>query len=147
EYPDITVRALGYPRMMQSDRWCEGVTGVSRSEADWIDDQVDELNARIEEAADAARAATGADIRYASVEDEFDNHGACRFWQRDRYVNDAVFGQTLSRSMTERGTVRDHWNDSLINFSGSSFHPNTKGYDAYFEALSRSLPSSVAATH
>lgn len=144
EYPKVTVRALGYPRMMQSDRFCEGVTGISRDEADWIDEQVDELNVRIAAATTAARRATGADIAYVSVVDEFDNHGACRFWGRDRFVNDAVFGQTLSRSRTESGEVRDHFDDGLLTFSGASFHPNRKGYDAYFRALRASLPALTA---
>ena len=100
QYPDITVRVLGYPRLMQSDRWCEGVTGFSRGEADWVDEQVDRLNAVIAVATRSASIETGADIRFVSVVEQFDNHGACRFWQRDRYVNDAVFGETLKRSMT-----------------------------------------------
>jgi lysophospholipase L1-like esterase len=143
EYPDVSVRVLGYPRLMQSDRWCEGVTGVSRAEADWIDDQVDIFNARIGAAASLARVQTGADIRFVSVTDEFDNHGACRFWQRDRYVNDLVFGETLRRSVTTSGVVRNHWNDGLLNISSSSFHPSKKGYNAYFEALAASLPAFV----
>lgn len=147
QYPAVTLRALGYPRLMQSDRWCEGVTGVSRSEANWIDAQVDELDLRIESAVDAARAATGADLRYVSVVDEFDNHGACRFWQRDRFVNDAVTGTTLSRSQLADGTVRDHWNSGPLNFSGSSFHPSTKGYDAYLSALTSSLAPDAVAIH
>jgi hypothetical protein len=88
-----------------------------------------------------ARVRTGADIRFVSVTDEFDNHGACRFWQRDRYINDLVIGETLRRSMTAGGEVRNHWNDGLLNVSSSSFHPSKKGYDAYFSALAASLPS------
>lgn len=147
EYPAITLRALGYPRLMQSDRWCEGVTGVSRAEANWIDAQVDELDRRIETAVDAARAVTGADLRYVSVTDEFDNHGACRVWQRDRFVNDAVTGTTLSRSQLADGTVRDHWSKGPLHFSGSSFHPSTKGYDAYLSALTSSLDPTLVPTH
>lgn len=143
EYPAITLRALGYPRLMQSNNRCDGVTGVSRTEAEWVDAQVDELDARIAAAITAARAATGADLQYVSVVDEFDNHGACRFWQRDRFVNDAVTGKTLSRSRLADGTVRDHWDSGPFNFSGSSFHPSTKGYDAYLSALRSSLPSSL----
>ena len=142
KYPEVAVRVLGYPRLMQSDRWCEGVTGVSRAEADWIDDQADRLNARIGSAVVMARVRTGADIRFVSVTDEFDNHGACRFWQRDRYVNDLVIGETLKRSMTAGGEVHNHWNDGLTNVSSSSFHPSKKGYDAYFSALTASLPTS-----
>ena len=141
EFPEVSVRVLGYPRLMQSDRWCEGVTGVSRAEADWIDDQVDRFNARIGSAVGMARVQTGADIRFVSVADEFDNHGACRFWQRDRYVNDLVIGETLRRSMTAGGDVQNHWNDGVLNISSSSFHPSKKGYDAYFSALAASLPS------
>ena len=139
DYPGVSVRVLGYPRLMQSDRWCEGVTGIGRSEADWIDDQVDLLNAKINSAVTIARIRTGVDIRYVSVVDEFDNRGACRFWQRDRYINDAVFGDSLRRSRLSDGTVREHWNDSPINFSTASFHPSSKGYDAYFRVLRASV--------
>ncbi len=78
---------------------------------------------------------TGADIRYVDVVDEFDNHGACRFWQRDRFVNDAVFGDSFRRSQLADGTVREHWTDGPLNVSTASFHPSSKGYDAYLSAL------------
>ena len=146
EFPDVTVRALAYPRLMQSDRWCEGVTGISRNEADFIDEQVDLLNREIETAASIARIRTGADIRYVSVIDEFHNHGSCRFWQRDRYINDAVFGDSLRRSQLEDGTIREHWTDGPVNVSTASFHPSSKGYDAYLDALTGSVESQVAAT-
>ena len=119
DYPDITVRVLGYPRLMQTDKWCEGVTGVNHYEADWIDGQVDDLNDHIAAAALLAHQVTGADIEFVSVVDAFDNHGACRFWQRDRYVNDALMDG--------------------VGISNSSFHPSTKGYRAYYEALSASI--------
>ena len=138
-YPRIAVRVLGYPRLMQSDRWCEGVTGFSRSEADWVDEQVDRFNAQILLATRVAAARTGADITFVSVVEQFDNHGACRFWQRDRYVNDAVFGDTLKRSVTADGEVREHWDDGPLTISGASFHPSSKGYDAYFDALAASV--------
>jgi lysophospholipase L1-like esterase len=146
QYPDVSVRVLGYPRLMQSDRWCEGVTGFGRGEADWVDDQVDRLNAVISSAVGSASRVTGADISYVSVVEQFDNHGACRFWQRDRYVNDAVFGETLSRSMTASGEVREHWDDGPLTISGASFHPSTKGYDAYLDALSASVADLAGAT-
>ncbi|MBV1893571.1 MAG: hypothetical protein KUG57_05940 [Ilumatobacteraceae bacterium] len=145
QYPGITVRILGYPRLMQSDRWCEGVGGISRSEANWIDAQADRLNAQIRGAAVAARLATGTDIQFVSVVEEFNNHGACRFWQRDRYVHDTVFGETLKRSMTEDGEIHDHWSDGLFNISASSFHPSSKGYDAYYAALKDSLSVTTGA--
>jgi lysophospholipase L1-like esterase len=139
EYPELTVRVLGYPRLMQSDRWCEGVTGISRHEADFIDEQVDRLNAKIQTAVALARSRTGADLQFVSVVEQFDNHGACRFWQRDRFVNDAVFGDSLSRSQLADGTIREHWEDSPLNVSTASFHPSSKGYDAYLEALAASV--------
>ncbi|MDA9293087.1 hypothetical protein N9Q18_01245 [bacterium] len=146
EFPEVTLRALAYPRLMQSDRWCEGVTGVSRDEADFIDEQADLLNREIRVAAGVARVRTGADIRYVSVVDEFDNHGACRFWQRDRYINDAVFGDSLRRSELDDGTIRDRVTDGPINVSTASFHPSSSGYDAYLDALSSSVEPQIATT-
>ena len=49
-------------------------------------------------------------------------------------ADDAVFGETLSRSMTQDGEVREHWDDGPLTISGASFHPSTKGYDAYLDA-------------
>lgn len=146
QYPGITVRVLAYPRIMQSDRWCEGVAGISRAEADFIDEQVDALNDQIRSATAFAASWTGADIEFVPVADEFDNQGACRFWQRDRYVNTAVFGDSLRRSRLADGTIRNHWNRSPINFSTASFHPSAKGYDAYFRALSASVADLPGAT-
>ena len=146
EFPDITVRVLGYPQLMQGNGRCDGVTGISGDEADWIDDQVDLLNHEIEVAAARARGWTSADIRYVDVGDEFDNHGACRFWQRDRYVNDAVFGDTFRRSQLADGTVSEHWTDGPLNFSTASFHPSSKGYDAYLGALRSSIAPSLLPT-
>lgn len=146
DFPDITVRVLGYPRLMQGNGRCDGVTGISGDEADWIDDQVDLLNHEIEVASARARGWTGADIEYVDVSDEFDNHGACRFWQRDRLVNDAVFGDTLRRSQLADGTVKEHWTNGPLNFSTASFHPSSKGYDAYLSALRSSLPLSLLPT-
>ncbi len=142
-YPESAVRVLAYPRLMQSDRWCEGVTGINRHEADWIDEQADALNATIAEAVARAQRISGADIRFVPVIDEFDNRGACRFWQRDRYVNDTRFGARYTRSMTADGEVRDHVDDGLLTISGASFHPSQKGYDAYLEALSASVATTT----
>ena len=97
-------------------------------------------------AALTASARTGADIDFVSVVEQFDNHGACRFWQRDRFINDAVLGDTLKRSMDSSGEVRDHWDSGPLTISASSFHPSSKGYDAYFEALAASVTALPAAT-
>jgi hypothetical protein len=146
QYPAITVRVLGYPRLMQGNGRCDGVVGISGDEADWIDDQVDELNHQIEVAAARARGMTGAEIRYVDVSEQFDNHGACRFWQRDRFVNDAVFGDSFRRSQLADGTVREHWTDGPLNVSTASFHPSSKGYDAYLVALRTSIPPELLPT-
>lgn len=145
-YPEITVRVLAYPRMMQGNGRCDGVTGVSGDEADWIDEQVDLLNHQIQVATARARGMTGADIRFVDVTDEFDNHGACRFWQRDRFVNDAVFGDTFRRSQLADGTVQEHWTKGPLNVSTASFHPSSKGYDAYLGALRSSLSPELLPT-
>jgi hypothetical protein len=146
QFPDATVRVLAYPRLMQGNGRCDGVTGISGDEADWIDEQVDLLNHQIDVATGRARGWTGADIRFVEVLDEFDNHGACRFWQRDRYVNDAVFGDSFRRSQLADGTVREHWTDSPLNVSTASFHPSSKGYDAYLSALRSSVPPALLPT-
>jgi lysophospholipase L1-like esterase len=138
-YPGLMIRVFGYPRLMQPDRWgCVGVTGVGKKEARWIDEQVDHVNAVISEAVDRARAATGVDVRFVDVTDVFDNHGACRIWQRDRYVNDAIWGETSSRVIDDGRIVERH-HDGLLTLSAASFHPSQKGYDAFFDALSASL--------
>ena len=140
EYPDITVRVLGYPRIMQPDRWgCIGMTGVGSDEANWIDDQVDALNLRIEVATILARIHTGADIRFVDVVEEFDNHGSCRIWQRDRYVNDTRIGETYRRELDENGEIVDVYRDGWTHLSSSSVHPSQKGYDAYYDALASDL--------
>jgi hypothetical protein len=131
---------------MQGNGRCDGVMGISGDEADWIDEQVDLLNHQIEVATARARGLTGADIRFVDVTDEFDNHGACRFWQRDRFVNDAVFGDSFRRSQLADGTVQEHWTDGPLNVSTASFHPSSKGYDAYLGALRSSLPPDVLPT-
>ncbi len=142
DHPEISVRVLAYPRLMQRERWgCPGVIGVGRQEADWIDRQADRLNDTIEAAVGSARSATGADLRFVPVVDEFDNHGACRFWQRDRYVNDRVTGQTYSRRLDENGMVVDVYADTWWTISGSSFHPSQKGYDAYHRVLAAAVGS------
>jgi lysophospholipase L1-like esterase len=147
EFPGLTVRVMAYPRLMQGNGRCDGVTGISGDEADWIDAQVDLLNHQIEDATVRAGGRTGADIRFVDVADVFDNHGACRFWQRDRYVNDAVFGDTFRRSRLADGTVREHWTEGVLNVSTASFHPSSKGYDAYLSALRSSIPPSLLPTH
>ena len=139
-YPDSTVRVLGYPRIMQPDRWgCIGMTGLGSDEANWVDDQVDALNMRASIAAILAFMYTGADIRYVSVVDEFDNHGACRVWQRDRYVNDTRIGETYRREMNADGEIVDVYRDGWTHLSSSSVHPSQAGYDAYFDALAADL--------
>ena len=115
-------------------------------EADWVDEQVDVFNSVIATAAKTASSRTGADIDPVSVVEQFDNHGACRFWQRDRFVNDAVLGDTLKRSLDADGEVRDHWDSGPLTISAASFHPSSKGYDAYFEALAASVTDLAAPT-
>lgn len=139
EYPRLLVRVSAYPALMQPDRWgCVGVTGVGRKEANWIDDQVAVLNRSIERAV-AAAAGSGADVALVPVEEQFDNHGACRTFQRDRSVNDALKGERLRRVMTPDGEVVDEYDDGFFTISASSFHPSQRGYDAYHEAIDVSL--------
>jgi lysophospholipase L1-like esterase len=145
EYPRLTVRVPGYPVLMQPDRWgCLGVTGVGSAEANWVDDQVAILDAAIERAVGTVveDGSSELDLEYVPVDAEFENHGACRTFQRDRFVNDALKGERYRREMTADGEVVDHYDDGLFTISASSFHPSQAGYDAYFRALDVSLDTS-----
>jgi lysophospholipase L1-like esterase len=124
---------------MQSGWSCPGVPGVGKGEARWIDDQVDALNEALAAAAGAVGRRTGADLAYVAVTDEFDGHGACRLWRRDRYVNDRLSGATFGRRRDDGGAIVDHRVDGVLTISASSFHPNQGGYDAYARALMASI--------
>ncbi len=115
--PSAAVRVWGYPRIMQPDSFwgCLGVTGISTAEGRWMDTQVDRLNTEIAGAINAVRAATGRNIQFVNVISQFSNHGACRTWAADRYINDRV--------------------GPLWDVSDSSFHPNQNGYNAFRSAL------------
>jgi hypothetical protein len=42
--------------------------------------------------------------------------------------------------------VQEHWTDGPFNVSTASFHPSSKGYDAYLDALRSSLPPELLPT-
>ena len=116
------IRVLGYPKMMQRDPGCGSVTGVSRNEADWIDNQCVNLNNRIIAAVNTVKAS------YPSVDIEFVNVynyltvGACGDGPNNRHVHDK--------------RLHSYW---PYKTSNSSFHPSQKGYDEYYNALLNSL--------
>jgi len=113
-----TIRILGYPRVMQRDPNCGSVTGVGKGEADWMDRQVDTLNAQLEAAVNTVRSQhPGVDIRFQSVLGYL-NIGACGP-SSTRQVNDKVL-------------------DGLST-SDASFHPTQAGYTGYYRALIASL--------
>jgi lysophospholipase L1-like esterase len=145
-HPELTIRVLGYPRLMQPDRWgCVGVTGIGTKEARWLDEQVDRVNEVLQHAVERAASAsrgTAVDLAFVAVDESFDNHGACRIWQRDRYVNDAIWGETSSRVVDDDGAIVERHHDGPFTLSAASFHPSQDGYDAYFEALRESTTSS-----
>lgn len=117
------IRVLGYPKVMQRDPGCGSVTGVGRDEADWMDDQVVELNQAIEGAiSDAANCHSGVDIEYVEVYNYL-TVGACGDGANNRHVHDKRL-----HSYFPWGT------------SDSSFHPSQLGYNAYYAALCDSLP-------
>lgn len=114
EASSATVRILGYPRLMQRDPGCSSVTGLGRDEADWVDDQVDVLNDRIQGAVNSVKTSyPNFDISYVSV------------------INYITVGACGPKSTRE---VNDKVLDGLKT-SDSSFHPTQLGYDAYYRAL------------
>ena len=54
-----------------------------------------------------------------------------------------MFGDSLRRSKLEDGTIREYWTNGPINVSTASFHPSSRGYDAYLDALQGSLALNV----
>jgi|GEM_PF-1974374 len=121
QFPDATIKVMSYPELFQRSPRCHGVLGVGRDEADWLDENARLLNAELQDAVQGARARFGGDIELVSVAREFDDRGACRMsW--NRYIHDATplaFNTTIG-----------------IN---KAFHPNKKGYDAFYRALRDSL--------
>jgi len=117
-----TIRVLGYPRMMQRDPGCGSVTGISRSEADWVDDQCDELNDMLNQAVNTVKGQNpSVDIEFVDVT-SYLTVGACGNGPSNRHVHDKILHSNL-----------------LFGTSDSSFHPSQKGYDEYYAAFLASL--------
>jgi len=113
------VRVLGYPRIMQRDPGCSSVTGVGRDEADWMDDQVDTLNSKLQTAVNNVKNSyPNFDIKFVSM-NNYITRGACARPSGIRQVNDKVLDG--------------------ISTSDSSFHPTTLGYQKYYQAFVDSL--------
>lgn len=120
--PRANYRVLGYPRLMQPNAGssgCPGVTGLSVTEANWFDANVDTMNAKLASLIARVKSSTGADIKFIDVSGYFYGGGACRRYQSDRMVNDRV--------------------GPLWDVSDASFHPSPKGWDAYYTALYNNL--------
>lgn len=134
---DAEIRVLGYPRLMQPDKKCRGVTGINVREAQWADARVDELNRAISRAVGKLG---DAQVRFVAVESEFAGHGACAAKASSRYVNDAVRGR-VAYVDKKRGKYKLKYKylpgSLMANYS--SFHPSAKGYEAYYQALKGSL--------
>jgi len=120
--PGAQIRVIGYPELMQRSPFCFGVTGVDSSEADFLDRAARRLNDNLEAGVNKAAANRGGDIEFVSVEEAFEDHGACRLRRSgQRFIND---------------TVIVPWPTVV---AANSFHPTAEGYDAYSEALNGSL--------
>jgi len=112
-----TIRILGYPRLLTRSWHCIPVPGLDLDAADWADDMVDELNARISQAVMQARNNNkGVDIRFVDVKNHL-TKGAC------------TMGSNEVHSLVLDG----------LSISPMTFHPSQRGYDKYYAALSGSL--------
>mmetsp|Transcript_10913 Transcript_10913/g.19080 ORF Transcript_10913/g.19080 Transcript_10913/m.19080 type:complete len:376 (-) Transcript_10913:118-1245(-) len=130
--PGAKIRVLAYPRMFQRlTAWyepikCPGVTGVNRHEADWADDNIDDLNNILNQAVNNVKANhPGLDIKFVSV-NSYITRGACR--STNRQINDKVCTNTSTDLCF-----------SSDNISDSSFHPSNDGYVKYRDAFMASL--------
>mmetsp|Transcript_7027 Transcript_7027/g.14628 ORF Transcript_7027/g.14628 Transcript_7027/m.14628 type:complete len:773 (-) Transcript_7027:45-2363(-) len=116
------IRVLGYPKMMQRDPSCWSVTGVSKNEADWIDQMCIKLNNAIMGAvAFAKNVHPNVDISFVNVYNYL-TVGACGNGPNNRHVHD----KRLSNHFP--------WPTS-----DASFHPSQLGYTKYYNALVASL--------
>lgn len=114
------IRITGYPRLMQHSGWCWGVPGIYGSECHWMDRMVDDFNARISLAVDAAKAAVpGADMEFIDITGAI-TVGSCG-WS-NRHISGVVL------SFSEGGLP-----------SPATLHPQQRGYDAVGEAIFRTL--------
>ena len=118
--PHATIRVLAYPYLMRADYpWparCPGVPGINGNEADWIDDQVDVLNAVIASAIAGVKAVHPAvDIQFVPVGSRF-LIGACApaFMRPSQAINTYML-------------------------TDASFHPTPIGYNDFKSMLFNSL--------
>lgn len=121
--PNAKIRVMGYPRLLTRTWHCIPVPGLALDAADWADMQVDELNRRIKGSVSSVhnRAAGKVDIEFVDVKNFVDG-GAC--WMTQRKINSIVLAG--------------------LSISTASFHPNQRGYDKYYHALSASLGKTLS---
>lgn len=120
-----TIRVTGYPRLFQRaregswyDQGCWNVVWIVQEEADWIDSQVDLLDAYMEAAVRRVKATfPQVDIEYISLLD-YVNRGACAN-SDERMVNKEVL--------------------TWSGISDASFHMSQLGFDQVYRAFMDSL--------
>lgn len=118
------IRVLGYPRLLQRSWHCIPVPGLDLGAADWADEQIDEVNARLRLAVAATKATEpNVDIEFVDVTNLM-TRGACSM--SSRHVNAIVLDG--------------------FGISTAAFHPSQSGYDKYLQGLGSSLGNSVAST-
>jgi len=121
--PNAKIRVMGYPRLLTKTWHCIPVPGLDLEAADWADEQVDELNRRINGAVSQVSDLAGGkvDIEWVDVK-KFVDGGAC--WLTQKKINGIVLAG--------------------LSISSASFHPNQLGYTKMYHALSPALGRSVS---
>lgn len=117
--PNATVAVLGYPRLMRPWHnwlgWHCKITGVDGKMALWVDEQVEELNRRIESAVNYMNTYYPEfDITFVPVDDYFDK-GACSN-DSDKDINSLILLQDGFKS-------------------NATFHPSQYGYNDMYDAI------------
>jgi lysophospholipase L1-like esterase len=122
--PNAEIVIVGYPHLFGSFGGSSCHVGtfhhadrayVSQSDAEWLNQAADQLDAKIRNAVKIARSYTGANLQYLNGQDAFFYHGLCD--AEPSYFNGLVF--------------------SGLTYRAESFHPNVAGQNTFAQWLAK----------
>jgi lysophospholipase L1-like esterase len=117
--PDGYLVVAGYPHLFVAGEEGGCKLGISKAEAEWVNETVNRANGRIAAAVAAARARVG-NVFYVDVRDQFAGHELCS------KNSEWLYGLALSH------------HEGPVLFK-RSYHPTRAGQDAYAEAIAAFL--------
>lgn len=136
--PGDRVIAGGYPLLVPDPDvrgWCYSVTSlITSAERDMIRD----LGVRLNDVIDQAAAAAGVTAVTTNLESRFTGHEACRNSSRDWLWGislSGIFGAQVGTHPQVIATYYDPQLRTQADFVADSFHPRTRGQQAYAAAF------------